>query len=78
MKIVMETILGKEGYDEWVKRIEEKKPLYDRLRDPDAQETVLCEPSKKKRKTTRQKGLKTNTETKTTIKTKTKTKTKCN
>lgn len=44
----METILGKEKCDEWVKSIEKKKPLYDKLREPDAQETVLCEPTKKK------------------------------
>ena len=54
MKIVMETILGKEKYDEWTKSVEEKKPLYDKLRDPSAQDVVLCEPSRKKRKTTKQ------------------------
>lgn len=61
MKIVMETILGKEGYDEWAKSIEEKKAMYDKLRDPDAQEIVLCEPAKKKKKVSKKarNGLKT-------------------
>lgn len=52
MKTVMETILGEEGYAEWTKSVTAKKLLYDVMRDPSTQLTVLHEPERKRMKRT--------------------------